>query len=231
MRVLLRAPNTRGHALTSGARRHRPRPQAADGLAFRALDRADATGGGEAAAVGASLLRSYEEEQRLVQENAALRSQLEALRRRCENEEDWRRDAHGLQVLPARPARERALQAASAYATAVSCRQARAQTDAADARPQAELSQRDAAMAAAEQRHLDSMARMHKQLEDVSSDLTAAQASEARLGQQVKRCACLRAVACPIGHREQPTDHATDPRARACARTSTRWNQEERIAL
>ena len=48
--------------------------------------------------MGASILRSYEEEHRLVQENATLRSQLEALRRQCENEADWRRDARGLQV-------------------------------------------------------------------------------------------------------------------------------------
>ena len=48
--------------------------------------------------MGASLLRSYEEEQRLVQENATLRSQLEALRRQCENEAEWRRDARSLQV-------------------------------------------------------------------------------------------------------------------------------------
>ena len=42
-------------------------------------------------------------------------------------------------------------------------------------------------MVAAEQRHLNSMGHVRKQLEDVSSDLAAAQASEARLAQQVER--------------------------------------------
>jgi hypothetical protein len=59
------------------------------------------------------------------------------------------------------------------------------------AHSQAKLSERDAAMVAAEQRHLDSMGHVRKQLEDVSSDLTAAQASEARLAQQVGRCECI----------------------------------------
>jgi hypothetical protein len=53
---------------------------------------------------------------------------------------------------------------------------------------QAKISERDTAMVAAEQMHLDSMGHVRKQLEDVSSDLTAAQASEARLAQQVERC-------------------------------------------
>lgn len=74
------------------------RPQAADSLALKTLDQADRASGGGVAAMGASILRSYEEEQRLVQENATLRSQLEALRRQCENESDWRRDARSLQV-------------------------------------------------------------------------------------------------------------------------------------
>jgi hypothetical protein len=64
--------------------------------------------------MGASLLRSYEEEQRLVQENATLRSQLEALRRQCENEAEWRRDARSLQV--------------PGYACACACVRVRART-------------------------------------------------------------------------------------------------------
>ena len=51
---------------------------------------------GEAAAFGASILRSYEEEQRLVTENARLRSQLEAMRRQFDEDGEWRRDARQL---------------------------------------------------------------------------------------------------------------------------------------
>ena len=53
--------------------------------------------GGEAATFGASMLRSYQEEQRLVTENALVRSQLDALRRQCAQEGEWRSDARQLQ--------------------------------------------------------------------------------------------------------------------------------------
>ena len=72
--------------------------QAADTFAFKALQCADVKDAGEAVAFGSSILRSYEEEQRLVQENAMLRSQLDALRRQCEEEVEWRRSARDLQV-------------------------------------------------------------------------------------------------------------------------------------
>jgi hypothetical protein len=110
--------------------------QAADTLAFQALQRADnkeichheASGFHHiychmfydkyyindqclrASAFGASMLRSYAEEQRLIQENALVCSQLDALRRQCADEADWRRNSRELQAQLAQKSKELASQ-------------------------------------------------------------------------------------------------------------------------
>ena len=110
--------------------------QAADTLAFQALQRADnkeichhqASGFHHiychmfydkyyvneqclsTSAFGASMLRSYAEEQRLIQENASVCSQLDALRRQCADEADWRSNSRELQAQLAQKSMELASQ-------------------------------------------------------------------------------------------------------------------------
>ena len=94
-RELLTGPRLRACAALRLQRSFR---QASDALAFRALERADAKEGrGEAKTFGSSILRAYAEEQRLVQENASVRAQLDALRKQVDEESDWRRNARALQ--------------------------------------------------------------------------------------------------------------------------------------
>jgi chromosome segregation ATPase len=76
--------------------------QAADTLTFKEMQQKEMNKVGavapESKLYGASILRSYAEEQRLMQENAMLRVQLDALRRQCSEESEWRRDARSMQT-------------------------------------------------------------------------------------------------------------------------------------
>lgn len=116
----------------------------------RAAEGGDGGRAGEASAFGSSIMRSYEEEQRLIQDNALLCSQLHALRRQCAEEDDWRRNARELQAC---------------------------------------LAQQDTEFAHTTQLHCDEVARLRKEMREISSDLTASQGAEARLEQDVKALA------------------------------------------